>query len=82
LTEFLSKIESKHIFTGKEPVVRNRIDVIEFKNVYFKYPSEENYTLKDINISFRSDEKICLVGVNGAGKTTLLKLLIGLYAPT
>ncbi|MGI6743799.1 MAG: ABC transporter ATP-binding protein [Eubacteriales bacterium] len=82
LTDFLSKIESKHIFTGKEPVVRNRIDVIEFKNVYFKYPSEENYTLKDINISFRSDEKICLVGVNGAGKTTLLKLLIGLYAPT
>ena len=82
LTEFLAKTDNKRVFVGNNPVNRDKVDVIEFKDVWFKYPSEKNYTLKNINFSFKSDEKICLVGVNGAGKTTLIKLLLGLYSPT
>ena len=37
--------------------------------------------LSDINISFRSGERVGLVGSNGAGKTTLLRTLAGIYEP-
>lgn len=55
---------------------------IRFENVSFKYPGSENYALKNINIAFRGDEKICVVGHNGSGKSTFVKLLSRLYMPT
>ncbi|MDD3383694.1 MAG: ABC transporter ATP-binding protein [Bacilli bacterium] len=59
----------------------DEIELIEFKNVSFKYFDSNKYVLKNINLKI-SDEKIALVGLNGAGKTTLVKLLCGLYEPT
>ncbi len=53
--------------------------MIEFCNVSFRYPGQEQYALKNINLEMSSGEKICIVGENGAGKTTLLKLLLRLY---
>ena len=38
--------------------------------------------LKNLNLSLRGDEKLCIVGVNGAGKSTFIKLLTRLYNPT
>ncbi|WBW97822.1 ABC transporter ATP-binding protein [Oceanirhabdus sp. W0125-5] len=55
---------------------------IEFKNVYFKYPRSENYTLKNVSIKINQGEKLSIVGLNGAGKTTFIKLLTRLYEPT
>lgn len=55
---------------------------IELKNVYYKYPGAEDYTLKNINLHIKKGEKLAIVGVNGAGKTTLVKLICGLYTPT
>ncbi len=52
---------------------------IEFRNVYFKYPGNEEYTLKDLSFKIESGKKIALIGVNGAGKTTLIKLLLRFY---
>lgn len=54
---------------------------IEFENVWFKYPNQKDYTLKDINLVIESGEKIALIGENGSGKTTLVKLLLRLYEP-
>lgn len=54
---------------------------IEFKHVFFKYKDSTDYILKDINLSFNTNEVIALVGPNGSGKTTLIKLLIGFYKP-
>ena len=54
---------------------------IEFRNVYFKYPGNNEYTLKNLNLKIKSGQKIALLGVNGAGKTTLIKLLLGFYTP-
>ena len=55
---------------------------IEFKNVYFKYPNQEDFALKNINLKIDSLQKLAVVGENGAGKTTFIKLLMGLYLPT
>jgi energy-coupling factor transport system ATP-binding protein len=38
--------------------------------------------LKGLDISFRSDECVAIVGPTGAGKTTLLEVASGLLAPT
>lgn len=54
---------------------------IEFKNVWFKYPHAEEYTLKDVSIIIKNGEKLSVVGQNGAGKTTFIKLLCRLYEP-
>lgn len=56
--------------------------VFEFKNVSFKYPGQDMYTLKNINLKLNAGEKISVVGENGAGKTTFTKLLMRLYHPT
>jgi len=52
---------------------------IEFKNVSFKYPRAEDYTLENINITIKQNEHLSVVGLNGAGKTTFIKLLCRLY---
>ncbi|HUW22237.1 MAG TPA: ABC transporter ATP-binding protein [Candidatus Bathyarchaeia archaeon] len=53
--------------------------IIEFKNVSFKYPKTERFILKDFNLTIQSGEKTALVGENGAGKTTIIKLLLRFY---
>lgn len=55
---------------------------VEFKNVSFKYPRSEEYTLKNISMTINKGEKLSVVGLNGAGKTTFIKLLARLYEPT
>ncbi|MCH5210757.1 MAG: ABC transporter ATP-binding protein [Oscillospiraceae bacterium] len=58
------------------------IGEITLKNVSFKYHGEEQYSLKNINITLKPYEKIAIVGYNGAGKSTLAKLLLRLYDVT
>lgn len=53
-----------------------------FENVGFRYPGDEMWALRGVNLSLRPGERLALVGGNGAGKTTLVKLLARLYDPT
>lgn len=55
---------------------------IEFKNVSFKYPEADNYSLNNINIKINDGEHLAVVGRNGSGKTTFIKLLCRLYDVT
>lgn len=70
-------IESKNMKIKAIPV-----HSICFENVSFKYTGSDNYALKDINISFDTNETVCLVGENGSGKSTFAKLLLRIYDPT
>ncbi len=54
----------------------------EFRNVSYKYPNSHRTILKNLNISFKMNDRITLVGDNGAGKTTFVKLLMRFYDPT
>ena len=65
-----------------EREVCQEITEIHFLNVSFKYPSSEQYILKDLSFKIRKDEKIALAGLNGAGKTTIINLLLRFYEPT
>lgn len=52
---------------------------IEFKHVYFRYPSAKSDTLKNISLKIHKGERLAVVGRNGSGKTTFIKLLCRLY---
>ncbi len=67
---------------GTEVLKKKEKHFIEFRNVYFVYPSNEKTIFKDFSLSFYTDEHLAIVGNNGAGKSTLIKLLVGLYRPT
>lgn len=55
---------------------------IEFQDVSFKYPGEEEYSLRHVSLTFKNGKRLALVGMNGSGKTTFIKLLCRLYDPT
>ncbi|MSO20498.1 MAG: ABC transporter ATP-binding protein [Acidobacteria bacterium] len=51
---------------------------IEFRNVWFAY-EDENWILRNINLTIDSGQTIAVVGHTGAGKTTLTSLLLRFY---
>jgi ATP-binding cassette subfamily B protein/ATP-binding cassette subfamily C protein len=67
---------------GKKPLKLSSPPLLEFRNVSFRYPGQDTYTLKNINLVIQNGEKLSIVGENGAGKTTFVKLLMRLYRPT
>jgi ATP-binding cassette subfamily B protein len=52
---------------------------IEFRGVGFKYPSSEQWILRDLNLTIEPGETLGLVGRTGCGKTSLAYLLPRLY---
>lgn len=61
----------KHIII-EEKIVKNGL--VEFRNVFARYPGKENDVLKDLNFVIQPGEKIGVVGKTAAGKTSLIKL--------
>ena len=52
---------------------------INFKNISFKYNTEERKVLNSINLKIIGGEMTSLVGHSGAGKTTILNLIPRFY---
>ena len=52
--------------------------IIEFKNYSFKYRSQGEPTLRDINLSIYPGEKVLIIGPSGSGKSTLANCMNGL----
>ena len=55
---------------------------ITLKNVSYKYPNNDNFVLKNIDLKIQKNQKIAIVGVNGSGKSTFAKIILGLLQPT
>jgi cell division transport system ATP-binding protein len=55
--------------------------MIKFVNVSKRYSNEDNFALKNINLSINAGEFVSFVGQSGAGKSSLLKMLIGEEKP-
>lgn len=54
---------------------------LEFKNVSFKYPSAQKYSIENVSLKINKGDTVAVVGINGAGKSTLVKLLLRFYDP-
>ena len=54
---------------------------IEFRNILFKYETNEKNVLNDINLKFEGGKMTALVGHSGSGKSTILNLIPRFYQP-
>ena len=52
---------------------------IQFKDIYFKYNSNEENVLNNINLEFEGGKMTALVGHSGSGKSTILNLIPRFY---
>ncbi len=55
---------------------------IVFKNVHFKYPNSNSYSLKGINFSIDSGKTLGIIGKTGSGKSSILELITRSYDST
>ncbi|MBB1077331.1 type I secretion system permease/ATPase [Rhodoferax sp. 4810] len=55
---------------------------IEFKNVSFTYPGQQQGALNRVSFKIQAGEKVALIGRVGSGKSTIQKLILGLHQPT
>ena len=56
--------------------------IVEFKNVFFKYPGAEEDLLKDINFKAWPGQTTAIIGSTGSGKSTLVNLIPRFYDVT
>ena len=54
---------------------------IRFESVSFRYPDNEQWILRDINLHAQAGQTIAIVGRSGAGKTTLCNLVARFFDP-
>ena len=54
---------------------------IEFRDVWFRYPSSADWVLRGLNLTLTAGEFTALVGLNGAGKSSVVNLLLRFYQP-
>ena len=60
-----------------EPGIKSFRDVLELRDMGFRYADEDDWVLKDVDLHVLRGDKLALVGPNGAGKTTLARLIAG-----
>ena len=54
---------------------------IRTKDLKFKYPDNNEYTLQGIDFEIHPGESVCIAGPNDAGKHTLMRVLTGILEP-
>lgn len=79
--KYLLHLEENSLKSKKANIENNDV-LFELKNIYFKYPNTDKYSLENINMEFSSFDKIGIIGENGAGKSTLIKVIMGIYNQT
>jgi ATP-binding cassette, subfamily B, bacterial PglK len=83
---FLNK-EKKQIFG----IIPNKItsnnasktfyNSIELDNISFRYPNQNNYSVKDASLTIPIGQSVAFIGESGAGKTTIVDIILGLFTP-
>ena len=58
------------------------MSIIELENVIYRYPGDEEDTLRGISLSLEKGSFTAILGHNGSGKSTLAKHMNGILLPT
>lgn len=56
-------------------------NLIEFKNVSFRYREDGPWIIKNCSFTVQKNETLAIIGHNGSGKSTIAKLMNGLLFP-
>jgi len=63
---------------GGERIFKNSIDL---KGISFRYPNQNEFSIKDISLTIPIGQSVAFIGESGAGKTTLVDIILGLFRP-
>lgn len=55
---------------------------IRLQDVWYRYPSSDEWVLRGVSLSIPVGSRVALVGTTGSGKTTTANLLLGLLNPS
>jgi ABC-type bacteriocin/lantibiotic exporter with double-glycine peptidase domain len=66
---------------GVLPYIQND-PIISVRNVFFKYPTQNDWILKDVNFDITQGENVLIIGEIGSGKSTLIKIILRLLRPS
>lgn len=75
-------LDTKIDLTYKDVPEQNLDGSVEFDDVSFTYPGDDEATLQDISFKVSSGEMIGIVGATGSGKSTMAQLIPRLFDPT
>lgn len=68
-------LPSKKVTSSKNRPSKSSVGELSFQNVYFQYPDQKDYILKDLSFDISRGEKVAIIGCSGEGKSTIFKLL-------
>ena len=60
------------------------MEIIELKDISFNYSSdvgEEDFAIRNLNLTIEESDFISILGPNGSGKSTLLKIIANIFHP-
>ena len=66
--------------TGGKPLAGRCSGRIDFQDVSFAYPGQQELALQHIDLSIAPGQTVAFVGMSGGGKSTLVSLLPGFYS--
>lgn len=66
-------------FYGEKETIFKEVELLEFKNVNFKYEIDGEHILRELNLKVKKGDVVALVGKSGSGKSTLVNLLPRFY---
>ena len=69
-----SRIDPKQ--EGVKSITHGRV---EFKNVWFRYPSRKKAILRNFNLTIEPNQSVAIVGHSGSGKSTIASLILRFY---
>lgn len=79
MPEFFEFMEYPSVEESSGTRKLTKFESLTFENVWFKYPTSDDYVLKGASFTLYVGDKISIIGINGAGKSTIIKLMLGLY---
>lgn len=75
--EIIDEPNSVPFSRGKE--IQSFSGRIEFRDVWFKYPTRDCWVLKNVSFTISPGEITAFVGHSGSGKSTILQLILRFY---
>ena len=76
----LSDWTSEAVSTRKNPRL-SMGESLSLRDVGYRYPGVEGFALNELDVTFKANTTIGIVGGTGAGKTTLVDIMLGLLVP-
>ena len=81
ISQQLSEKDNLKFFDNSKSIIE-KFNSIDLSNISFRYNENDEYILKDLNLSFSTGNIIGFFGKTGSGKSTLINIISGLIKPS